>query len=129
MVHLRDDLTEQAVGTDDVRPVARHPVVDNEQVVADRIVTVDVTLRRDHRRGRRGPHLVVEDLVAQRLGGSDLRLRRCQPDIERASAVEVRRALEQMRRHRRCRSRRKSHGLRIPQAGPVPVSPKCDSVT
>ena len=57
-------------------------VVDDEEVVADRVVAVDVALSRDHRRGRRRPHLVVEDLIAQRLRGGDLRLGRRQPDIE-----------------------------------------------
>ncbi len=82
VVHRRDDLAQQAVGADDVRPVAGHAVVDDEQVVADRVIAVDVALGGDHRRRRRGPHLVVEDLVAQRLRGSDLGLGRRQPDVE-----------------------------------------------
>jgi hypothetical protein len=106
VVHARDDLTEQAVGADDVRPVAGHAVVDHQQMVADRIIAVDVAAAGDHRRRRRRAHLVIEDLVAQ-------------PDIELPRPVHVRRIGEHVGRHRRCLLHRETH-RRIPAAVPIP---------
>jgi hypothetical protein len=98
VVHRRHDLAQQAIGADDVRPLAGQAVVDDEQVVADRVIAVDVAAQRDHRRGRRRPHLVVENLVAERLGGGDFGLRRRQPDIELPGSVKMGRAFEKVRR-------------------------------
>jgi hypothetical protein len=103
VVARRDLLAEQPVGADDVQ--ARRGSIDHQQMIADRVISVDVAAKCPHRRGRLRAHLVVEDLIAERLGSGDLVAAAGEPNIQLAGLMDP--------------ARRAGAALKIAHASPV----------
>ena len=95
---LRQRLAQQAVGADHRRAgiervavalFAILGVIDDQQVVADRVVGVDVAARQQPRRVRDRRALSIENPVAQLLRLAHLLCGLRQPHFERADAAEA----------------------------------------
>ena len=82
-----DRLAQQAIGADDMRAAIK-AVIDDEQMVADHVIRIDIAAFARHGGSRSRPHFIIEDLVAQRLGGGDFGLGDGEADIELADAVD-----------------------------------------
>ena len=88
-----DFLPQQAIGADHAR--ARKPehdprpiVIDDVQVIADRVESIDVAPRNQGRGGGDRRHFLVEDVVAKPLGAAHFMCFPRDLNFERAAAAE-----------------------------------------
>jgi fused signal recognition particle receptor len=69
-MRLGNALAQQAIGADDMRPAIK-AMINHQQVIADRIIIINVAAHLRHGRRRHRAHFVIENLVTQRLGGGE----------------------------------------------------------
>ena len=101
-IFLRQRLAQQPIGADHRRPVGVLAVaggmIEHQQVVADRVIGIDVAAREQPARIGDGGTLLVENAIAQFLRLAHLGGGLRQPHFERAEAAEALRRAMRARR-------------------------------